>query len=235
MLVITKGYLIKRQDYGDFDEIITFINEHGIIFNCFSAGSRKITSKNARNLDYGNYCEFEFFHATNEKLSRLKKVTTISYLNNDNRLSFSLMLISDYLYKCKEGNKRLFELYQKVILFLLNDINDYLIMLYICIKFYSILGTTINFKRCVYCGSMRNIKTINLTKYGGVCKICYKNNENIYDLEILKLWFEIQNNNDFIFSKEEYIDITKLRIVIRNIMNFIYENHGIYTDLLKEI
>ncbi len=97
MEIITKGYLINKRDYQDFDEIITFINEYGIKFSAFSAGSRRINSKNARNLNIGNYLEFEFFHASaSNKLSRLKKVTTVTYLPETLKLSYSLHILNDY-------------------------------------------------------------------------------------------------------------------------------------------
>ena len=42
--IITKGYLIARNDYQMFDEIITFINEFGNKFVCLAQGSKKIES-----------------------------------------------------------------------------------------------------------------------------------------------------------------------------------------------
>lgn len=73
--VITKGYLIAREDYQTFDEIITFINEFGNKFVCLAQGTKKIQSHNARNMELGNFCEFQFFHARNEnKVSKLMKI-----------------------------------------------------------------------------------------------------------------------------------------------------------------
>ena len=58
---VIKGYLIAKQDYRDSDEVITFIDENGVKYSCLSLGSRKIESKNGRNLFLGNFCEFEIF------------------------------------------------------------------------------------------------------------------------------------------------------------------------------
>jgi len=70
-----QGYLIKKIDYQVFDEIITFIGTDGNKYTCLSLGSKRITSKNARNLFLGNYCEFEVFLARHkDKISKLKKV-----------------------------------------------------------------------------------------------------------------------------------------------------------------
>ena len=70
--IITNGYLINKIDYQTFDEIITFINEHGNKFIALAKGTKKILSHNARNLQIGNYCEFKFFLArTENKISKL--------------------------------------------------------------------------------------------------------------------------------------------------------------------
>ena len=76
---IFKGYLINKVDYLLNDEIVTFITEDGAKLPCLSMGSRKISSKNGRNLFLGNYCEFEIFLARNAaKMSRLKKCQAIT-------------------------------------------------------------------------------------------------------------------------------------------------------------
>lgn len=76
--IITKGYLISKIDYQIFDEVITFINEYGNKFTCLAQGTKKINSHNARNMQLGNYCEFQFFLARNEnKMSKLMKVNAI--------------------------------------------------------------------------------------------------------------------------------------------------------------
>ncbi|MCQ2747766.1 MAG: hypothetical protein MJ223_00535 [Mycoplasmoidaceae bacterium] len=76
--IITKGYLIDRQDFQTFDEIITFINEYGNKFTCITQGTKKIESHNARHMSLGNFCEFQFFLARNEdKVSKLMKINAL--------------------------------------------------------------------------------------------------------------------------------------------------------------
>ncbi len=78
---ITKGFLIARLDHGIFDEIITFIDDYGNKFVCLAKGTKKIYSKNARNLQIGNYCEFIFFLAREiNKISKLVKVNVIKQI-----------------------------------------------------------------------------------------------------------------------------------------------------------
>lgn len=75
---IIKGYVVNRIDYQQNDEIITILDENGNRIPVISLGSRKITSKNGRNLFLGNYCEFEIFMArVDNKVSRLKKCNAI--------------------------------------------------------------------------------------------------------------------------------------------------------------
>jgi DNA repair protein RecO (recombination protein O) len=79
---IYRGYIIHKQPYQVFDEIVTFLIANGRKITCLSMGSRKIISKNARHLFLGSYVEFEFFQSRHEdKLSRLKKVTTIKSID----------------------------------------------------------------------------------------------------------------------------------------------------------
>jgi recombinational DNA repair protein (RecF pathway) len=75
---IYQGYVINKQPYQVFDEIVVFLTDDGQRISCLSRGSRKITSKNARHLFIGSYVEFQIFQSRHQdKLSRLKKATTI--------------------------------------------------------------------------------------------------------------------------------------------------------------
>jgi DNA repair protein RecO (recombination protein O) len=79
---IYSGYVITKQPYQTFDEVVTFLKNDGQKISCLSRGSRKIESKNARHLFLGSYVEFEIFQSRHEdKLSRLKKVTTIENID----------------------------------------------------------------------------------------------------------------------------------------------------------
>jgi DNA repair protein RecO (recombination protein O) len=79
---IYHGYLIKKSSFQTFDEIVIFLIATGQKIPCISMGSRKITSKNARNLFVGSYLEIQIFQSrSDEKLSKLKKVTTIKSLD----------------------------------------------------------------------------------------------------------------------------------------------------------
>jgi DNA repair protein RecO (recombination protein O) len=75
---IIRGYLIEKKDFKVFDEIITFISSSGRKYTCMSMGSRKIESKNSRNLFLGSLIEFEIFEARSvDKVSKLKKAHVV--------------------------------------------------------------------------------------------------------------------------------------------------------------
>ena len=76
---ILKGYIIAIKDYQLFDNVITFFGEDNRVYNLLSLGSRKILSKNGRNMKVGALIDFAFFNARlDTNLSRLEKLTIIN-------------------------------------------------------------------------------------------------------------------------------------------------------------
>ncbi len=235
MEVITKGYLIDKQDYQDFDEIITFINEYGIKFTAFSAGSRKINSKNGRNLNIGNLLEFQFFHASApDKLSRLKKVTTTTYLEEHLKLSYSLHILNDY-YKKIEVMEQLewFELYQHVIMNIINDANDYLLMLYICINIYKLCGYLFRFDKCCICETTYHLLAVDIYKQSTVCSGCAK--EIKYLESTINIWKQMQNEDITNLKLIKDYNVDNIRLLVKDLMQFMYDELGLYSDLFKSI
>jgi DNA repair protein RecO (recombination protein O) len=79
---IKTGYLINKVPYKVFDEIISFIDKTGTIYNCMSLGSKRITSKNGRQLFYATPIEFEIFQSRfDNKLSKLKKAHALEEID----------------------------------------------------------------------------------------------------------------------------------------------------------
>lgn len=232
MLIITHGYLLHKEDYDEFDEIITFINEHGNKFKCISKGSRKILSKNNAHLNYGNYLEFEFFHSET-KLSKLKKVHTLSYMPENIKLNLSLFLINEVYSQIEMDEKKWFILYQKLIFYILRDYNEYLIMLWLCVNVYKFSGLNIDFNSCYKCGGSLHIKSLELDSYRGVCNHCFNSKLNYeYDTDMIKLLEKIQNNQINIESIK-INNIKKLIPLLKSLIIFVAKNSGIYIDTAK--
>lgn len=137
-LTVKKGYLIHEQDYDLFDEILTLIGNDGQRYVLFAPGVRKITSKNSRSLFYGNYLEFEFFQSRfASKVSKLKKVTTLSNVGFDINHHPSLDLISEILTKIKDFHEELYEFYQRVLNLILLKVDSVVIDILIYLYFLS--------------------------------------------------------------------------------------------------
>ncbi len=227
--VITKGYLINRQEYNVFDEIITIINEHNLKFTIYCSGIKKINSKNARNLDYGNYTEFEFFYSANN-LSKLKKALTINEMNVENKNKASLSLLNEYYFK--NEFKKEFKFYQNCILCMNMNLNDYLLMLYIMVHFLKINGLKIAFNSCNDCGVINDWLNINFDTCFSYCDNCfkpkYKISKNIY-----KLLCDLFNNDDINLFVINDININEIKMVLKMLNHCLWVNTGIFLDTIK--
>lgn len=232
MIIITNGYLVHKEDYQEFDEIIIFINEHGLKFKCVSIGSRKILSKNNFHLNYGNYLEFEIFYSET-KLSKLKKVHTLSYMPEDIKLNLSLFLINEIYSQIEIDNKKWFNIYQKIIFYILRDYNEYLIMLWLCVQVYQLSGLKIDFTSCYKCGGNLHIKSLDFHHYRAVCSHCFDAKINFkYDIHLIKLLEKMQAN-EISMESIKINDIKKLTPLLKGLIIFVAQNLGIYIDTAK--
>jgi recombinational DNA repair protein (RecF pathway) len=75
---IVKGYIIDRRIYKSFDEILLVLIADGQRLPMLALGTKKINSKNARNLHYGSLIEFIIFQSrTVGKMSKLRTATIL--------------------------------------------------------------------------------------------------------------------------------------------------------------
>ncbi len=227
--VITKGYLIHRADYDVFDEIITIINEHNLKFTCFAQGTKKINSKNARHLDYGNYLELDFFYSPNN-LSKFKKATIINEMNLENKKKLSLMLLNEYFYK-NEFHKD-YQFYQNCIVYMNMNVNDYLLIVYILVYFIKINGLTIDFKKCACCHTECQPLFVDLDNGQSFCEehsmnIHFKISETTTNIleKLFTFNYDLMKIKDF--------DLKELKMVIRKMSLYLYHCSGIYLECLK--
>ncbi|MGL4951914.1 MAG: DNA repair protein RecO [Mycoplasma sp.] len=235
MLIVTKGYLLKKTPHNDFDEIIEFINQHGIKFVCISLGSRKIASKNKYHLNFGNFLEFEFFHSET-KISKLKKVSTISYLEEDKKLNYSLFVINEIYSQLEMNNAEFFRMYQLVILSIIQDINDYIITLFLLVRIYIFSGLSISFDSCWKCGGKKHMRTIDFNKFGVVCKMCWDKDLNKqFKKSTLNIFQQMQTCKQESLINFKIEDIDDMRSLIKSVMFFINDNLGIFFETLKLI
>lgn len=202
---IYEGYVINKVNYGDYDEIITFVTKSKIIV-CLSKGSRKILSKNGRNLFIGNLCEFEIFESrSNEKMSRLKKASTIKAFNWDNHPldSYQTIILLSRSIKQPFG---FFNVLQKCFNLIQDQTyNDQITTLIIIKMFIQLHGISLNVTHCVRCNN-NVIKTISFAEHGMLCRHCLTPQDKVYSMEITKTIYYLfmEEYDNMMFSSDSY-------------------------------
>lgn len=227
---IIKGYVVNRIDYQQNDEIITILDENGNRIPVISLGSRKITSKNGRNLFLGNYCEFEIFMARfANKVSRLKKCNAI--VQADWRIANieSFNLLCECVCKTNSNGEINFIFWKKMLdLILSNQYSIKQLDLIIMQKFCLLNGISLEVNKCVVCGS-RILKTLNFNKHGMVCNVHFNpRSEKAYSLEENKLFYYLFNNE----YKKTSMYTASFNFAIKLLKEYIDNNLGIKFDTL---
>jgi len=145
METIIKGYILHKQDYKVYDEIITFLGSNGIKYTCISLGSKKINSKNARNLFIGSLNEFEFFKSRNENsISRLKKSKCIVDNGWDIEKNSCLQLLNYIILKTVYTSKSFYTFYSSLLKYIIDNKDDEETKMYILQKFCELVGIEID-------------------------------------------------------------------------------------------
>ncbi|WP_031488956.1 DNA repair protein RecO [Ureaplasma canigenitalium] len=199
------GYLISRYDYDVFDEILIFILEikdeidpsfssyHKI--SMFGQGVKRITSKNSRNLIFGNYLDVVFFQSQKQdKLSKLKKVLTLDSVGQKISNSYLVTTINFLIEQVNNFNHHWFFWYQKYLYEIYRGGNDLMLTIYSIIDFLFLNGVTYILNHCVICEKQTMLYTFSKKHRGVICKPCYDNlllNEKVYDVSTIKMFIKI--------------------------------------------
>lgn len=226
---IVQGYLLTKVDYQFFDEIITFLSSTGNIFTCISRGSKKISSKNARNLIYFSLIEFEFFNSRQPnsigKLMRAKKVenelSNLSYIpaTIDN---ISLLFVNEMICKLKLSGLPLFNFYQHLMKVKESFGDNYILVIYSLISLVKILGWKIFLDKCAVCSKMK-VFNFSTRANGFVCAHC--NSEYFTcDKSIIKILFYVHKQE---FIKATIFNNEVKKNTIKVLLNFYYESLAI--------
>jgi len=229
--IITKGYLIARTDFETFDEIITFINEYGNKFVCLAKGVKKIESHNARSINLGNYCEFQFFLARNEeKVSRLMKVHAIKPIEWPNYRQ-SLITLNTLANQLIYPNVKNFKFYESMLPYATDKkIHDAKAELIIMANYCQLTGIALHINDCVLC-HRHHIKTISFKNRGLMCGQCYeKDQSENWPLGFSKLFYHLfKYEYDKLDQYEEfYID------AVNRLKQYIKDNNGSYFPFVKK-
>ncbi|MGL4616741.1 MAG: DNA repair protein RecO [Mycoplasmoidaceae bacterium] len=189
---ILKGYIIAISDYQLFDNIITFFGNDNRVYNLLSLGSRKILSKNGRNMKFGALIEFEFFQARLiGSLSKLKKLSIINDISWEIVKLDIIHFLNNFL--IKENNNFKFVTYQKIIKMISEDRNINFISLFSLFEIIKSIGLRFALNGCAICNNNK-IKTTSIRFQGFLCeKCCRENSEYIYDTDVNKIFYFLNN------------------------------------------
>ncbi|WP_027119948.1 DNA repair protein RecO [[Mycoplasma] testudinis] len=173
-LTITNGYVINLTDYLVFDQIVNFLTQSGNKIALLAKGTKKIASKNARNLTIGNFNEIEYFKARQkEKIGRLKKTVIIHQIPWEFHEYHSFNLINEYANKVLYSSKQVFALYESTINLLINKkTKDWLITATILVQLLKINGINFNYEKCQDC-RVNETYVIDKNMLWGYCQNCY--------------------------------------------------------------
>lgn len=208
---IMSCYLLRQEDSNTFDSIITVLLKNNQIINLYANGTRKILSKNSRNLIYGDLLEIEFFKSrSTNSLSKLKKIKSIDNTKPINYWNDGLYVLNQFII---EHNKYFnFNLYESYITNMSN-LDDESGLIYSLFKIITWSGALINLDCCSVCHS-KIIKTISINKMGYLCSSCSnKYNEYIHSTSFNKMFIDLkydnlENINEF-KNKKEIINFLK--------------------------
>ncbi|MEG2245706.1 MAG: DNA repair protein RecO [Malacoplasma sp.] len=226
---ICKGYLLTKVDYQIFDEIITFLTETGNLFTCLSRGTRKIASKNARNLIYFSLIEFEFFNSrqpnTIGKLMRAKRIenedSSKSYISSTVN-NVSLLFINEIICNQKLSGLSVYNFYKTLMETKIEHDDNYVLVIYSLIKLVKILGWKITLDKCAIC-SKKKIFNFSPKAYGFVCNDC--NSEYFTtDKNVIKILFYVAESK---YLNASDFDNKYKKMTIKVLMNYYYETLAI--------
>lgn len=221
-LTISNGYIIHLIDFQVFDQIVTILFEDGSKTSLISLGSKKINSKNARNLIIGNFNENEFFLARNkDKIGRLKKTVAIKDIDWKAHDYLSFNVLNDYVYFCNDQEIRNFLLYKKILEFILEkNYSDSSILIVLLSHIIRINGLQINSLKCFNCNQSKNL-FISLYCSSWICSNCKNHlpdSEIIYDEIIVEAIKKLITQKVIInrFTKHQTIIIVRILYLIIN-------------------
>ncbi|MGL5640222.1 MAG: DNA repair protein RecO [Mycoplasmoidaceae bacterium] len=191
---ILEGYIIEIKDYQLFDNIITFFGNDNKIYNLLSLGSRKILSKNGRNMKVGALIEFEFFQARLiGNLSKLKKLNILNDVSWEIEKLDIINLLNQFLVKGYNNFK--FITYQKIMNMILENRDINFISLFCLFEIIKSIGLRFELNGCAIC-NYNKVKTTSISFQGFLCEqCCRENNEYIYDTNVNKIFYFLNKKN----------------------------------------
>ncbi len=226
---IEKCFLIDEHDYETFDSIIKVLTNKNEVVSILALGTKKILSKNGRNLKYGSLLEVEYFKArSQDSLSKLKKIKTEEDNQIDYKTSLPLIVLNWYI---SSKNQKQFNFnFYKTIIDKLKQYDEQTMLIYVLYSMIKDHGHMIHLESCRLCNSKR-IKTISISKQGYLCESCaIKSNEYIHSTEFNKIFICLAKE-----QLDEIQDFNEKEALTKFLKSYLYHNCGIYIyDILGD-
>lgn len=173
--------VLKSINYSEADKILTVFGKRLGKFTLFARSIRKINSKNRGNMQTLNTCDISFYEGKGLPLLRessLKYCVNTDVLKDRvDDINRVLVLLNKIL---QEGdpNEKIFTLLLSVCKkdFDIESVNRFRVL------FLKEMGFLNDFSVCNICGSVENIKYIDLESFALVCNNCYSKAERNYML-----------------------------------------------------
>ena len=173
-----KGIVLSTQEYNEFDQIIIVLMEKSGVKTLMAKGTLKIQSKNAPNIQVGNYSDFVYFSGRLNNVSKLKKALVINNflankkdVNKFSMMTYILEVTKNILEKNWELNQKKWCAYLLKILQLLQQ-DSFLALIKFCQFSLNEMGMKTISDGCGKCGSRKYIAYINHSYHGLVCYLC---------------------------------------------------------------
>ena len=183
--------VLKRRNFREYDQIISFYTENSGKINLLARGIKKITSKNSSNLLPGALVDIDL--AKGREIDHLTKVQNINIfkcIRNDLTKLFAskyAVELVDKLVGHEENNDQIFNLLQKYLSFMDSvDILNRGVVYSFILNLFVLLGFHPNITMCSHCHSADKRKYWFDIKDGGiVCDDCYDiiiDKNNVYSV-----------------------------------------------------
>ena len=201
---VVTGFIIDILDYEVYDQILTLLLPSNVKLKLIALGSKKILSKNARNISLLNLTEAEVFLARNvNKISKLKKIISLYNFNWQDLTNNVFKIFLNYVNYQKELKEDFYNL-------LINLINhkdeEYQVLLSKLLKLIFIdLGLKFNFNDCINCHH-KFVTIISIEYASLICNNCNNFKEKNYPLWFMKdffYFFHNENKLSFVDKKQE--------------------------------
>ena len=224
-----EGIVLSETNYSESSKILNVLTKEHKTIGIISKGCRNMKSKLravSRKMMYG---KFHIYYKENG-LSTLIGVDVINSFNHIltdlTKISYASYIIDLIIQVTKQNEEdNLFDLLKATLLKIEEGYDAHVLMSILELKLLDDLGVKPMIDGCSYCGSTKNIVTLNSTAGGYVCTNCYTDQGMVSDkaIQLIRMFY--------------YVDIehiTKLDVsskVLKEINFFLDDYYDRYTGL----